>query len=383
MISAPLEIQRVRPSPEVRAWSDRHGFSPELVSRWVTFHPRAQDLLRSLLAPTPRYMRVNTLHADPEGVAQSLADRGFALTRMPAPDPRLAVFRVDEEPFAIASTPENLMGQLYVQDLASLTAPAALTPQPGDACLDMAAAPGGKTTAIVELTRDEAPVLAVDPSVQRAAALASNVRRLGMTSVAVKVARGEALEPRRRFDRILLDAPCTGEGVLPRDPHRRTGNLEEHASLYALQRRLMEQAAVLLEPGGVMVYSVCTFSPEECEGVVQYGVELGLEPEPLPFDSLAGVPLEPPVSTVGPWRFDDSVRHARRVYPDRHGTLGFFVARLRRPEGGELDASLGESFAAMSKSKEKAKQKEEGEESEGVDNTAMEQTSDERVGVEG
>ncbi len=374
---AVLEIARVRPSPEVRAWSDRHGFSPELVARWVEFHPRPQDLLQSLLSPTPRYMRVNTLRADADEVAASLAGRGFGLTRMPAPDPRFAVYRVDEQPFALASTPENLMGQLYVQDLASLTAPAALAPRPGDVCLDMAAAPGGKTTAIVELTEDEAPVLAVDPAVNRAAALASNVRRLGMTSVAVKVARGETLEPKHRFDRILLDAPCTGEGVLPRDPHRRTGNLDEHAALYALQRRLMARAAMLLEPGGVLVYSACTFSPEECEGVVQYGVELGLEPEPLPFDALGGVPLEPPVTTAGPWRFDDSVRHARRVYPDRHGTLGFFVARLRRSEDQKLEHSLEEGFASA------ADAEKEQDESKKESVPAAEHTSDERVGVEG
>lgn len=372
-----LEIARVRASPEVRAWSDRHGFSPELVARWVAFHPRPQDLLQSLLSPTPRYMRVNTLHADAEQVAGSLTGRGFELTRMPAPDSRFAVYRVDSEPFALASTPENLMGHLYVQDLASLSAPAALTPQPGDACLDLAAAPGGKTTAIVELTRDEAPVLAVDPAVHRAAALASNVRRLGMTSVAVKVTRGEALEPKRRFDRILLDAPCTGEGVLPRDPHRRTGNLDEHASLYALQRKLMARAAMLLEPGGVMVYSACTFSPEECEGVVQYGVELGLQPEPLPFDELGGIPLELPVTTAGPWRFSEAVRHARRVYPDRHGTLGFFVARLRRPEDKGLDRLIEEGFASAADAEEE--EKEETKENP----PALEQTTDERVGVEG
>ncbi len=328
---ATTEIVRLRPSPEIRAWCEKHGFSPDLVARWVRFHPRPEALLDSLLHPTPRYMRVNSLRSPASHVVPALEERGFSLARVPAPSEGFSTFRVDSEPFALASTPEHLMGDLYVQDLASLSAPAALRAQPGDSVLDMAAAPGGKTTAIAELARDRAPTLAVDPVPHRAAALSANLRRLGVTSVGVKLARGEELPVKRRFDRILLDAPCTGEGVLPRDPTRRTGDLGEHAALASLQRRLVDRAIRLLEPGGILVYSACTFSPEECEGVVQYAVEAGLVPEPLPFGELGGVPLDPALQSAGPLDFGDSTRYARRAYPDRHRTLGFFVARLRQP----------------------------------------------------
>jgi NOL1/NOP2/sun family putative RNA methylase len=373
------QIVRVRPSPEVRTWSQRHSFSPELVARWVAFHPRPERLLESLLRPTPRYVRVNTLRARPEKVRAALEERGFELEPVVSLSSELPVFRVVKEPFALASTPEHLMGDLYVQDLASLTAPAALQPVPGDLVLDMAAAPGGKTTAIAQMAGDKASLLAVDPVPHRAAALSANLRRLGVTGAAVKLGRGELLETDLRFDRILLDAPCTGEGVLPRDPNRRTGDLREHEELAVLQRRLVDRAVSLLRPGGLLVYSSCTFSPEECEGVVAHAVAQGMVPEPLPFDDLDGVPLDPGIVEAGPHVYGDAVRHVRRVYPDRHRALGFFVARLRHPGDAGKGGSLREGVLVPDKPRQEAESESDEEESEDV---GMQGSRQGRVGVE-
>lgn len=375
-------IVQVRTSPAVRSWSKRHGFSPELVARWVEFLPRPQELLESLLHPVPRYVRVNTLHAEPGAVVDALGERGFVLEPIEWPSRELPVYRVIEEPFALASTPEHLMGDLYVQDLASLSAPAALEPRPGESVLDLAAAPGGKTTAIAQMTGDDAAVLAVEPVPHRAAALTANLRRLGITGVALWLGRGEELEPKRRFDRVLLDAPCTGEGVLPRDPARRTGDLKEHAMLAGLQRRLLDQAVRLLEPGGVLVYSTCTFSPEEGEGLVKYAVEeAGLVPEPLPFDSLGGVPLDPALERAGPLEFGPAVRHARRVYPDRHDALGFFVARLRLPVDGAPSSRVKEGVTVAERAGSGERESEKAEEETEAE-ALGDLHGDEEVGVE-
>lgn len=325
-----VEPVRIPPGPSVRTWSDRHGFTPELVARWVEFFPDQKEMLDALLKPVPQYLRVNTLRTDAETLQRRLEKRGFELRPVQTPDDRLAAFVVEKEPFAVSSTTEYLLGECYLQDLASLTAPAALTPEPGDRILDMAAAPGGKSTAIAELVGDRASILAVEPFPARASALTANLRRLGVAGCAVAVTRGEALPDDMLFDRILLDAPCTGEGVLPRDQRRRIGSLEEHAMLAGLQRVLIRKAARLLAPGGVFVYSTCTFAPEECESAVAYAATLGLEPEPLPFDALNGVPLGPALEVAGPLTYGGEVRHARRVYPHRHSTLGFFVARFRK-----------------------------------------------------
>lgn len=332
-MSEAVDIVRVAPGPSVRTWCDRHGFSPELVARWVEFLPEPKEVLASLLRPVPLYLRVNTLRTDADRLQRKLEARGFTLSPVDAPDPRLSVLRIEKSPFAVSSTPEYLSGDAYLQDLASLTAPAALEPKEGERILDMAAAPGGKTTAIAELVGDQASILAVEPVPARAAALTANLRRLQVAGAAVTVRRAEAIPEDQLFDRILLDAPCTGEGVLPRDARRRTGSLDEHEMLARLQRTLVEKAATLLAPGGTFVYSTCTFAPEECEAIVTYAASLGLEPEPIPFDRLNGVALAPPLEAAGPLRFGPQAHAARRVYPHRHQTLGFFVARFRRPDG--------------------------------------------------
>lgn len=327
-----VEIVRVAPGPSVRTWSEKHGFTPELVARWVAFLPEPKEVLASLIRPVPLYLRVNTLRADPDRLRMRLEKRGFELRDVVAPDPRLAAFVIEKAPFAVSATPEYLTGECYLQDLASLTAPAALQPEPGERILDMAAAPGGKTSALAELVGDQASILAVEPVPARAAALTANLRRLQVAGAAVTVRRGEDLPEDRTFDRILLDAPCTGEGVLPRDRRRRIGDLDEHAMLARLQRQLIHKAVALLAPGGTFVYSTCTFAPEECEAAVAYAAGLGLEPEPLPFQELNGVPLAPPLETAGPLRFGEENHASRRVYPHRHETLGFFVARFRKPD---------------------------------------------------
>lgn len=326
---------RVAPTPAVRKWADRYGFTPELVARWAAFLPEPTKQLESFLRPVSRYVRVNTLRTNAADLQHAWERRGFKLTKIEAPDSRLEVLRVDKEPYAVSATPEYLDGEAYLQDLASLLAPAALEPLPGERILDMAAAPGGKTTAIAELVNDNASILAVEPVPHRAAALTSNLRRLGIAGVGVAVRRAETVALGRGFDRILLDAPCTGEGVLPRDRNRRTGNLDEHATLVALQQTLLSHAANLLVPGGTLVYSTCTFAPEECEAAVQFALGLGLEPEPLPFDKMNGVPLGAALTKAGPYTFGKEVAYARRAYPYIHDTLGFFVARFTKP----MDAS--------------------------------------------
>lgn len=338
---AHVEPIRVPPRPAVRDWSRRHGFTPELVARWTGFFADdAKELLESLIRPVPRYLRVNTLRTDRDTLAASLTERGFQLAPVEAPHEGLAVLRLDKEPFAVSATPEYLAGEAYLQDLASLTAPAALAARPGERILDMAAAPGGKTTAVAELTDDDAGILAVEPVPHRAAALTANLRRLGVHGTGVVVQGAESVPGEAAFDRIMLDAPCTGEGVLPRDDGRRTGSLDEHAALAVLQRSLVGHAVRLLKPGGTLVYSTCTFSPEECEEVVLHAADLGLEPEPLPFDTLNGVPLGAPLTHAGERVYDDRVRHARRVFPHAHKTLGFFVARFHKPEDWRPPADL-------------------------------------------
>lgn len=202
----------------------------------------------------------------------------------------------------------------YVQDLASQWVVDLIDAGPGDRVVDVCAAPGGKATG---LTAGGAWVAATDRTASRARLVAANATRLDLAGK-VGVATADALHPPfppATFDRVLLDAPCAGLGVLRRRPDARWRvDPEAVDRLAALQRRLLAAAAPLVRPGGVLVYSVCTLSAAETTGIDEFAAE-----------QLDGfVSLDPPAA---PWR-----PHGRGalLLPQAVGTDGMFILRLRR-----------------------------------------------------
>lgn len=169
----------------------------------------------------------------------------------------------------------------YVQDRASQWVAAAVAAQPDERILDLCAAPGGKATAMAAAGAD---VVAADARPGRCRLIASNVRRLGAAVTAIVAADGRQAPFRPgTFDKVLLDAPCTGLGVLRRRPDARWRVTPDDVhSLARLQRRLLDAAVALTRPGGTIVYSVCTLSEEETLGVDRPDLE-ALEPPPAPF----------------------------------------------------------------------------------------------------
>ena len=166
----------------------------------------------------------------------------------------------------------------YVQDLASQAVVDAVEAGPGQLVLDACAAPGGKATG---LASTGATVVAGDTSASRLGLVAANATRLGQPVACIVADAGTAPFPPARFDRVLLDAPCSGLGVLRRRPDARWRiDVDAPERLGVVQRRLLAEAARLVAPGGLLVYSVCTLTEEENDGVVD-GVALGRELEPL------------------------------------------------------------------------------------------------------
>jgi len=198
-------------------------------------------------------------------------------------------------------------GFVWPQSRGSQLAGLAVGAQDGDRVLDLCAAPGGKTT---QLSESAAEVVAVEKHEGRARELEQNCRRLGAHNVRVVQADARELpDDLRDFDRVLVDAPCSGLGVLANRPDLRW----RAQALPELQLELIRAAAERVRPGGVVTYAVCTINVDENEAVVD---ATGLEPEPL----------------GGEW---PQFTHPRRpefllTLPHRHGTSGFFVARLRR-----------------------------------------------------
>lgn len=163
-------------------------------------------------------------------------------------------------------------GEYYAQEESATLPVKALNPQPGDKILDMCAAPGGKTTQIADQINNNGLIIANDQSNNRLQSLHANIYRTGSYSAKVSNYDGRQLPEDQKFDRILVDAPCTGEGDRAR---RKAGpaDQQEKTGLSKLQKQLLEKAEKLLREKGTIVYSTCTINPQENEDVVQHILE--------------------------------------------------------------------------------------------------------------
>ncbi|HSD95420.1 MAG TPA: 16S rRNA (cytosine(967)-C(5))-methyltransferase RsmB [Syntrophales bacterium] len=237
-----------------------------LVARWIGRFgaETAETILRANNAHAPLVLRVNRLRTTREELRSDLEGAGVrAIETVYSP----AGIRIDSPP-AIRTLPGYGEGRFLVQDEAAQLVGMMLSPRPGERVLDACAAPGGKATHLAELMEDRGELVALDLDPERIARIRENSRRLGMTIIVPK--QGDAASYKEEgFDRILIDAPCSGLGVLRRHPDGRwnkaEGTVRERA---ALQRRILENCARLLLGGGTLVYATCSTETEENEEVV-------------------------------------------------------------------------------------------------------------------
>jgi 16S rRNA C967 or C1407 C5-methylase (RsmB/RsmF family) len=206
---------------------------------------------------------------------------------------------------------------------AALVAPI-LDPQQGETIIDFCAAPGGKSTHIAQLTKNQCHLFAVDRSEKRIERLLAESKRLGVTCITPFVGRAKAFveqHPQVQADRVLVDPPCTALGVRPKLYDDTT--LARIRSTASYQRMILESAVTMLRPGGILVYSTCTLTVEENEHNIQYLIDslnFRLEAQ-IPYRGTGGLTGSPPVK-----------QYVQRIYPDVHDLPGYFIAKLRKPE---------------------------------------------------
>jgi len=276
----------------------------------------------------PTVIRVNTLKATQEEVFTELESKGFVLKKLPFPPEAIEIV---EQPFPIAKTLPHILGWIYIQSLASMLPAMALKPEPGMFILDLAAAPGSKTTQIAALVNNRAAILANDISIERVKSLAHNVDRTGAFSVGISTMPGDRLGKilPENFNCILIDAPCSALGIVSKAQEVMTWwNLREVSRLAARQKQLLVSGIKALTPGGTLVYSTCTLTPQENEALL---TEL-LKEYPIELEEL-GFPViqhRHGLKSFGSMRFDPSLQRAVRLYPQEAKTEGFFIARIRK-----------------------------------------------------
>jgi tRNA (cytosine49-C5)-methyltransferase len=222
-------------------------------------------------------------------------------------------------------------GQVYIQNAASWLPVLALDPQSGETILDICAAPGGKTSHIAAAAKNQALITANDNSRPRLARLRANLERLGVNNVEYTLFEASQLVRRlegRQFDKILLDAPCSGEGMmsLSRNKDFDAWSVAQIKRLQQLQKKIIMQAWQLLTPGGTLVYSTCTMAPEENEAIIDYLLRRADDAAV----KLLNIELPNRATPVMEWNgrtFDERVADVARLKPSED-IEAFFVAKL-------------------------------------------------------
>lgn len=213
---------------------------------------------------------------------------------------------------------EYARGYFYEQSLPAMIASVVLDPKPDDVIVDMCAAPGGKTTHIAQLMRNEGIIYAFEKSKRKAQQLRENLRRLGITNVEVIVHDSRYIHidfPEIKPDKIMLDPPCSALGVRPKLYENKT--LRDVIAAMEYQRQFLKAAAKKIRPGGTILYSTCTMTLEENELNVKYAVErLGLKL------------VEQPLFIGSPGIMFNKLNGIQRFYPHIHDTPGYFIALL-------------------------------------------------------
>jgi 25S rRNA (cytosine2870-C5)-methyltransferase len=325
-----------------------YGYSQYLAEKLFNLLPsrEAFAFFEANETPRPVVIRTNTLRTHRRDLAQALINRGVTLE--PVGKWSKVGLQVFESAVPLGATPEYLAGHYILQAASSFLPVMALAPQEDERILDMAAAPGGKTTYIAALMKNTGCIFANDSNKARAKGLIGNIHRLGAKNTIVcnydarefpKVIGG--------FDRVLLDAPCSGTGVIAKDPSVKTNKTEKDFMLLPhLQKQLLLAAIDSVDhaskTGGYIVYSTCSVTVEENEQVVQYAlskrpnvklVETGLTFGKEGFTAYMGK------------MFDAKMNMTRRYYPHAYNVDGFFVAKFKKvgpsPSSGVSGASIG------------------------------------------
>ncbi|MEE8592865.1 MAG: NOL1/NOP2/sun family putative RNA methylase [Candidatus Bipolaricaulota bacterium] len=286
-----------------------------VIDDWDTFLAAAQT-------PLPHVVRANTLKIAPSSLQQRLIASGVGV----------ASYDWTEELFEITEPPgrriEHWLGLYYAQEAVQTLPVLALDPQPEERILDLCAAPGGKATFIAARMQNRGTLVANEPKGRRQMSLLANINRLGVLNAMITAYQGESFPMGAKFDRILVDAPCSAEGTLRKVPSLQHGaSMGSIARLARLQKRLIVRAFDLLAPEGHLVYSTCTFAPEENEAVVAHLLQeraARVLPTRIPVETSTG---------LTEWldeTFPAEIQRCVRVYPHHLDSGGGFVALIAR-----------------------------------------------------
>ena len=290
----------------VRFLSVRYSYDEWIVRLWLDQYgeEKAEELLAAGNETPPLSIRVNRLKTDTESLQASLTKKGYQV--FPGSLSERALFVKGSN---LLDTPEYHQGLFSIQDESSILAADSLGAEKGETIFDICAAPGGKTLALAEMMGDQGTIRAFDLYEHKLALLEEEAKRLGITIVQIRVNDGtkQIEELREKADRVMVDAPCSGLGVVRRKPEIKYRVQEDGGrELAALQLKLLQTSSGYVRKGGILQYSTCTINQRENAGVVT-----GFLKRNQDFELIS----------------------SRQLLTGKDETDGFFICKMRRREG--------------------------------------------------
>jgi len=281
--------------------------------------------------PRINFIRCNTLKISPGELKKRLTKKGWKTKQPYKKHPEIFLIKSDLGPGELGRSIEHLLGYYYVQEVSSMLPVIALEPKENEFIFDMCAAPGSKTTQLAAYMKNKGTIMANELKMDRIRILSSNTERCGASNVLISRKDCIALSSKLskaglKFDKILLDAPCSGEGTLRSSPRTfLIWNLKVVKKLAREQKKMLAFALKALKKGGILIYSTCTHAPEENEEVVNFALDnfpVRLEHLNLPLKCRPGL-IE--------WKdkeFHPETIKCCRIYPQDNDSEGFFVAKF-------------------------------------------------------
>ncbi|MDP3986597.1 MAG: RsmB/NOP family class I SAM-dependent RNA methyltransferase [Nanoarchaeota archaeon] len=304
-----------------------------------------ENYINAIENEPPRSIRCNTLKISPDELVKRLESKGWKIKQPFKKFLEIMIIEgkisgdkvIDLGPGELGRSIEHVLGYYYVQEVASMLPVIALNLKPGEMVLDLCAAPGSKTTQSASYMENTGTIIANEVSLGRIKILASNTERCGVVNIIITKQDGAVLCRKLKklgyaFDKILIDAPCSGEGTLRSTPKTaKMWNINTVRKLSGVQKNLLSSALEILKVGGEIVYSTCTHAPEENEGVVSFILDnymgkVNLERLSLPVKCREG---------IASWKdreYNVAVKNSCRVYPQDDNTEGFFIAKFKKLE---------------------------------------------------
>lgn len=297
--------------------------------------PDLDKYLKIIETKPIKSIRCNTLKISPSELIEKLKNK-IKILQPYKNHPEIMQIDSNLEPGQLGKTKEHLLGYYYIQEITSMMPIIALAPEENSIMLDLCASPGSKTSQAGAKMNNKGIIIANDVIVPRIAILSANLEKTGITNTIITRHEGLNLckklnEINFKFDKILVDAPCTGEGNIRYSPKTiLMWNLNMIKKMQRIQTNLLTAAIKLLKPLGEIVYSTCTHAPEENELVVNEVLKQ--------FPNLEIVPINIPVKTrngIIAWqnqKLNNQLKHAVRIYPHDENLEGFFLCKMRLKE---------------------------------------------------